>query len=262
MSKDVMARSGRRGARSQWYLDQMGLYQYSNDVFGMLRNNEKNTTKAWWHDAIHKPASPLRRPPLRFYMLTSNDVGAVTWDISNSGSGTPLAVSDERGGWGISTNAAGDNNYYYYFSLSEMAALVDGKHVWFITEVQVGDVDQADVFVGLCSKLASGDLFDNRVDSIGFTMTDGSGLVSAEANMDSSAETESTGVTITDGATVELAFVVTGQSRVDYFVDNIWKCAIETGLPTDEEMAVAFGLRNGEAVANTLSIATTQVLLD
>lgn len=247
---------------NQGLLNKLGMYQYSDDPFGFFRNDEKNTQKGWWHDIIQRPASPLWHPPLRWYFLNTEDVDASSWTITNSGSGTPLALSDERGGWAISTNGSGDNEYYYYFSLSEIAALVDGKHVWFISSIQVGDVDQADLFVGLCAKLGSGNLFDNRVDSIGYTLADGSGLLSTEANMDGSAQTASTGVTIADGATVELAFVVTGQSRVDFWVNNAYCCEITTGLPTDEDMAVAFGVRNGQAAANTLSIATTQVVLD
>ncbi len=262
MARGIKSRGSRMGMSNQWILEAMGLYQYKSDPLGMLRNNEKNTLKAWWHDAPNKPASPLRRPPLRWYMLNTEDVDASSWAITESGSGTQLALTDERGGWAISTNGAGNDEHIYYFSLSEIAALVDGKHVWFITEIQVGDVDEADLFVGLCTKLGSGNLFDNRVDSIGFTMADGSGLVSTEARINGAAEAESTGVTIGDGDTVELAFVVTGQSRIDFYVNNAYANSLTAGLPTDEDMALAFGLRNGQAVANTLSIATTTVLLD
>ena len=257
-----MSRGGRKGFRNQWYLDQLGLYHYSGDPDSMLRKNEKNTTKRWWHNVVQHPASPLRRPPLRWYFLTSDDVGAITWDISNSGSGTPLAIFDKHGGWALSINGSGDNNYYYYFSQGEVAKPESGKMIWVITEIMLGDVDQMDFFFGLCAKLGSGDLFANRVDSIGFTMADGSGLLSVEANKDSSPETESTGETLSDETTVELAFVVTGTRRVDFYVDNDWKAAITTGLPDDEELALAFGVRNGQAVANELYISTTQVLLD
>jgi len=83
-----------------------------------------------------------------------------------------------------------------------------------------------------------------------------------EARKDGSAETEYDVELISDETPVELAFVVSGTRRVDFFVNNYWKAAIETGLPDDEELALAFGVRNGQAVANELYISTTQVLLD
>lgn len=257
-----MSRGGRSGFRNQFYLDQLGLYQYSGDRFGFLRKNENDTTKAWWHNVLQHPGSPLRRPPLRWYFLTTDDVGAITWTIGNSGTGTPLAIIDKHGGWAKSTNGSGDNNFYSYFSLGEVAKPQDGKMIWVITEIEIADVDQVDLFFGLCAKLGAGDLFDNRVDSIGFTMVDASAVLSVEANKDSTPQTASTGETLVDATTVELAFVVTGTRRVDFYVNNAWKAAITTGLPDDEELALAFGARNGQAVANELSISTTQVLLD
>jgi hypothetical protein len=260
----TMSRGGRKGFRNQWTLDQLGLYQYSGDRFGFLRKNEKDTTKAWWHNVMQHPASPLRRPPLRWYFLTEDDVGAITWDIDNSGGGTPLAIYDKHGGWALSVNGSGNDSYYSYFSKGEVALPQGGRNIWVITEIMLGDVDQIDLFFGLCAKLGSGDLFDNRVDSIGFTMdvTDTSSNLRVEARKDGSAETEYDVELISDETPVELAFVVSGTRRVDFFVNNYWKAAIETGLPDDEELALAFGVRNGQAVANELYISTTQVLLD
>lgn len=253
---------GHKSAYSQQLLNSLGLYHYSGDHEHMVRIDTKNTLKAWWHDVIQRPGSPLEKPPLRWYFLVSGDVGSSAWTIASSGSGTPLALIDKRGGWAQSINGSGDNNYYSYFSLSEVAAPVDGSKIWFNTEIELGDVDQMDYFMGLCAKLGSGNLWDNRVDNIGFKLTDGSAVLTATVANGGVEETESTGVTLTDETEYKLAFVVTGASRVDFYVNSNWVCAITTGLPEDEEMALAHGVRNGQGVANEHSLGTTQVLLD
>jgi hypothetical protein len=256
------ARNNRKSPYVQRLMNDLGMYQYSGDPFGKLRNQEKSTEKAWWHDAVTKPADPLIRPALRWFFTKTEDVGAGSFTPANAGSGTPLALIDKRGGWARSINGTADNNYYTYFSLSEVARMVDGYHIWFDTEILIDDVDQADFFVGLCATLGSGDLFDNRVDCIGFTLADGSGALNYVGTQDGAGSPTALGYTLTDAEEVRLSFVVSGLTRVDFFINDIQYGSVEANLPDDEELALAFGLRNGQAAANAFSITTTSVLLD
>lgn len=256
------ARNNRKSAYVQGIMNDVGLYQYSGDPFGMLRNLEKNTKKAWWHDAVTKPADPLRRPAHKYMFNRTEDVASGRFAEASSGSGSVLALLDRRGGWAKVTNGAGDNNYYTYTAVNEVAALVDGYHVWFDTEIEVTDVDQADMFVGLCAKLGSGNLFDNRVDCIGFTLADGAGTLNYQTRQNSTGNPASTGETLADGTAVRLSFVVTGLTRVDFYVNDNWVAEGLLNIPDDEEMAFAFGLRNGQGVANAIALSTTTVLLD
>lgn len=260
--RNIRGRAGRKSAYVSGLMDDLGLYQYSDDPFGMLRNNEKDTTKAWWHDARTKPADPLRKPALKWMFYKSEDVGSGAFTSANSGTGTPLALIDKRGGWAKSINGSGDNEYYYYYSLNEMAKLVDGYHVWFDTEIIIEDVDEADLFIGLCAGLGSGNLFDNRVDCVGFTLADGSAALNHVTTKDSTGSPTATGDTLTDDTAVKLSFVVTGTARVDFYVDDVATSYSTSNLPDDEELAFAFGLRNGQASANSISITTTTVLMD
>jgi len=243
-------------------MDNLGLYQYTDDPFGMLRSNEGDTTKAWWHDAVTKPADPLRRPAHKYFFDRTVDTTSDRFAETASGSGTVLTLQDRRGGWAKFTNGSGDNEYYFYEAVNEISAMVDGKHIWFDTEIEITNVDQCDLFVGLCATLGSGNLFDNRVDCIGFTLADGSGALQYVATQDSVGAAAATGETLADLTSVRLSFVVTGLTRVDFYVNDNYVANLTANLPDDEEMGFAFGLRNGEAVANAMSITTSTVLLD
>lgn len=260
--RNVKARNNRMSAYVAGLRDDLGLYQYENDPFGMLRSNEKDSTKAWWHNTPTRPADPLRRPAHKYFWDRTEDVASSRFAESSSGSGTVLTIQDRRGGWAKFTNGAGNNEYYFYEAVNEIAALVDGQHVWFDTEIEITDVDEADLFVGLCSTLGSGNLFDNRVDCVGFTLADGSGALQYVATKDSTGSPAATGETLSDGSSVRLSFIITGLTRVDFYVDDVHVAGVEANLPDDEEMGFSFGLRNGQAVANAMSITTTTVLLD
>jgi len=260
--RNVKSRNNRRSAYVAGLMDDLGLYQYADDPFGMLRSNEKDTTKAWWHNTVTRPADPLRRPAHKYFFNRTEDVGATRFKETNSGSGSVLALQDRRGGWSKFTNGSGDNEYYFYEAINEIAAMVDGKHIWFDTEIEITNVDQADLFVGLCSLLGSGNLFDNRVDCVGFTLADESAALQYVATQDGTGSPAATGETLSDLTAVKLSLVVTGLTRVDFYVDDNYVANLTTNLPDDEEMGFAFGLRNGEGVANAMSITTTTVLLD
>jgi len=260
--RSIFSRGSRNSAYVAGLRNRLGLYQYENDPFGMLRSDESDTTNAWWHNAVQRPADPLRRPAHKYYFDRTVDVTSDRFAQSASGSGTVLTLQDRRGGWAKFTNGAGDDEYYFYEAVNEIAAMVDGQSIWFDTEIEITDVDEADLFIGLCATLGSGDLFDNRVDCVGFTLADGSGALQYVATQDSTGAPAATGETLVDLTAVKLSFVVTGLTRVDFYVNDKYVANLTTNLPDDEEMGLAFGLRNGTGVANAMSISTTTVLLD
>jgi hypothetical protein len=191
------------------------------------------------------------------------------WTEVNDNAGTGLTVLDERGGIAAFTNDVGNNDFYYYVARSEIAALNSSKDLWFFTKMRILDVDQADWFIGLCAKVSAADaLFDARVDSIGFFGTDGSAIVRLEVNKDSTSVPNTDGVlTLSDSTIVNLAFHVVGTSEVHFFgglpgARYSYLGTIATNLPDDEEMAVAFGCRNGQASANAMGISRTIVIQD
>ena len=121
------------------------------------------------------------------------------------------------------------------------------------------------MFFGLSKRIvAKSNLFDNRVDSIGFYLADGSAALNAEARKDSTATTSTGLATLTDDAWVTVGLNVEDSSRVTLFVDNPYtaQATITTNLPDDEEMCFAFGCRNGAAAANSMSVGASLLIQD
>ena len=218
------------------------------------------------HDAPERPSVPiLPRPPQIWQFRTLYDINATNvWGATNSGTGTVLGIPDERPGIGRFTNGAGDNNFYFYESIREITRLIASRDIWFICEIKVSDATQSDLFVGLSARLASGNLFDNRVDSIGFYSDDGDAYINTECNKNGSATQTAQEGTLVDDTWIHLGFHVIGTVGVEFFIGNrlLYVGNISTNLPDDTEMCVAFGLRNGEAVAKVFSSTFFYVMQD
>jgi len=243
-----------------------GFYSSASDPSWIVRHDGGGPTTGPF-DAL--PANPsMFIHPVMFKFQTAYDVNTTNvWTEVAVGSGTGLTVQDARGGKAKFTNGASDNNTYSYFSNYEVAAIANGKHLWFMTTIAVADVSEADLFVGLCTKLGSGNLFDNRVDAVGFYMTDGDATLFAECNKGGTATQATTSIDLADGVEKTIVFHISSIGQVDFFVgDSVNKLqhtnTIATNLPDDEEMTVAFGLRNGTGSANNLTISTIHVPQD
>ena len=189
------------------------------------------------------------------------------WIQGNSGSGTPLTVQDERGGVAKFVNGSADNDYYQYISRYEIARASTGKGLWMDGLIKIADADKADWFWGLSAKLSSGNLFDNRVDAVGFYGVSGSTSVSTESRKDSSATQKHNIGSLSDDSWMLLHIYVQGTKRVYFYArlpnETEWNVhIIEANLPDDEELSVAFGCRNGQASANAMTVGRILVIQD
>lgn len=244
-----------------------GLYELGSDPPGSKRHNAGGRERNVFDMLLTNPAvSPLMRV-MHLPFLDDQDVSTTDrWDESNSGSGTSLTIQDAVGNKAKVTNGGSDDNYYYYELKYEKAQLQSGKDLWFWTSIEVGDVDEADLFVGLTADLASGNIFDNRQDSIGFTLTDGSGLLSGLCGKNGTETETTTGLTLADATEYWIGFHSNGQSYVDFFAgikgDESRRVRIPTNLPDDEILAPAFGIRNGTGGANALTISDIWLFVD
>jgi len=244
-----------------------GLYELGTDEPGVLRHNAGGRERGVF-DLL--PSNPAVSPEARVvYLPFADDQDVNTsdrWDETASGSGTALAIQDAVGNKAKFTNGTGDDEHYYYELKYEKAQLIAGKDVWFYTSIEIGDVDECDLFVGLCADLASGTLFANRVDSVGLTMTDGSGLLYGACAKDGTETETTTALTLEDDTEYWVGFHSNGVSWVDFFAGIKGSVAqrvrIATNLPDDEILAPAFGLQNGTTAANTLEISDIWLFAD
>jgi len=239
------------------------LRQKYQDPRGTIRHRGTSQFTDQFHFQPNMPAEPIQALVNTWAFQDADDVDTTNvWDETNSGAGTSLTVQDERAGFAKVTNAATNNSYYFYESKYELGLLEASKGLWFRSHFQVGDVDQADMFIGLCKQLPSGNLFDNRVDAIGFYLEDGSAQVKIEARKDGTATQANTGISITNGAEVTLGIRAIGVSSIEFLVNESAAGIIRGDIPDDEEMSFSFGVRNGQASANTMSIGRTSLVQD
>ena len=248
----------------QWIRAACGLKSNLTDQPGSQRFWAGGTTEGLWDYAPQTPTMPVGsrvRPHVWTFNspadLVTDAVSATEYKFKQtaSGSGTPLAAADVVGGGAKFTNGASDNNYYFYESGAEIAQLVPGYDLWFEIILQVSDATQSDMFAGLCARLASGNLFDNRVDCVGFKKDDGDAYIDLETDVSGSAATNVNAEgTLVNNTPISLGLHYRGDlERVFFYIDDTCVHDIATTLPTTE-MCVSFGLRNGEAVAKSMTV--------
>lgn len=251
-----------------------GFYEGTSEPFGALRFSAGDRRANPLDLVIGSPAvSPFALP----VCITFRDVDDVDttniWTEGSAGSGTPLAILDAIGNKAQFINGALDNNYYTYEYKYEKAQLRSGKDLWFITTIEIADVSQCDLFVGLLKKLGSGNLFDNRVDCIGLTLTDESAALQMVCTKDgtgaSTSPATAEALTLEDATQYWVGFHSNGTTGVDFFAGPVatkdqpaWRLNIRTNLPDDEILAPAFGLRNGQAVANNMKLTDLWIFMD
>lgn len=240
------------------------------DPQGVQRHFGIGPTLDQFEDMPKLPSIPMFGYVAEYRFQDTLDVDTTNkWTEVNDNAGTGLTVQDERGGLAKFINDTGDNDFYYYVSVNEIAKVDSAKDLWLFTKIRILDVSEADWFVGLCAKVSAADaLFDARVDSIGFFGTDGSAIVRLESNKDSTSVPNTDGViSITDDVIWNLAFHVVNDDEVHYFgglpgTRYSYLGTVATNIPDNEEMALAFGCRNGTTSANAMSIGRTIVVQD
>lgn len=217
---------------------------------------------------FHYMPAAIQAPSLEgvynpYYFLTPYDVNTTNvWTETNSGTGTSLTVQDESGGVAKVVNGSANNNYYNYQAKYEIWKPTLNKDFWFQCPIKIADVSECDLFVGMCAKLGSGNLFDNKVDAIGFHMADGSGSIYGVGLKDSASELTAALATLADDTWAWLGFHCVSTARIEFFVNGVWKATLTAEIPDDEELAVSFGIRNGTGSANSLTIGKIDTIQD
>lgn len=209
----------------------------------------------------HKKNQPLFAPypsDQTFYMYHNDffTYNSGDWTITTTEAGTGSAseaVTSSAGGALLLTNAAGDNDLDFLQLKGEGFKLSTSKKAYFSARFKVNDVDQSDFVMGL-----------GITDTTPLDTTDGVFFISADgdAGLDFLVEKDNTATTTEDVATMaDDTFITTtwfidpDASKVYYSINNAKPVGVAiTNLPDDEELTVSFGIQNGEASAQTMTI--------
>jgi hypothetical protein len=187
------------------------------------------------------------------------------WTLTTTGSGTALVTDADNGVVLVTNGASDDNNVFCQWcgrssSTSETFKWDATKPMWFKARFQVSDATQSDLIIGLAITDTSP---LDASDGIFFLKSDGSASVSLKAVKNSTASTVAVG-TLTDATyyTVGFAWLPNGPENgaggpglYAFFNDvQVGSITSTTNMPDDEELAITFGIQNGEAVAKTMSL--------
>jgi hypothetical protein len=258
--------TGSRFANSEeWILGQGDLQRYHTDDTGGIRNFSGDERQSAYHASRDLPAFPiLGHGQLIWMFRKSSDVSADSWDITEVGSGTQLALQDEMGGVAKAITGSADDNNQRYFSKAECMQIPTLAVITFKTRIRILEPVQCDAFIGFCEKGVN--IISGRQNAVGFYLDDASALIRVETNSGGSSEQEASTVTLVADQWVELAMgihcnEIWSTKHVNFFINGAFVAEHRTNIPT-AAMALAFGIQNGEAVANELSITTTVLLKD
>ena len=209
----------------------------------------------------HKKNQPMFAPypsDQTFYMYHNDffTYNSGDWTITTTEAGTGSAseaVTSSAGGALLLTNAAGDNDLDFLQLKGEGFKLSTSKKAYFSARFKVNDVDQSDFVMGL-----------GITDTTPLDTTDGVFFISADgdAGLDFLVEKDNSATTTEDVATMaDDTFITTtwfidpDASKVYYSINNAAPVDVAiTNLPDDEELTVSFGIQNGEASAQTMTI--------
>jgi hypothetical protein len=187
-----------------------------------------------------------------------DDYSASEWVISETGTGT-RAVGNLDGGVLVVTNAGLENdcNWLQWSGLTNTAVVETfkfeaGKELWMKARFKVSVAAQNDVMIGLY--ITDTDPIGGVSDGVYFRSVDGSAVMSLVVEKNSTETTVAAG-TLANDTYVTVGFYYDGGSKIDVFWNDVRVgTAATTNLPDDEELAVSFGIQNGEAAAGVLSL--------
>lgn len=190
-----------------------------------------------------------------FISFTADDWVITT--VEGGGGNASEVISNSLYGQLVITNddAAPDADWFQY--AGGTGAVVEqfsfgAERVWFKTRFKVSDATQSNIVFGLqitdTSPMAVSD-------GVYFRKDDGDAFLDLVV-VKNSTETVLTAIaTLVADTFVEVAFFYDPLVGVTAFVDNVNKgTAALTNLPNDENLAVSFGIGNGEAAAKVLTV--------
>lgn len=162
------------------------------------------------------------------------------------------ALTNVAGGCLLITNDGADNDADFFQLATEPFLMVAGKEAFFKCRFKVSDATQSDVVFGL--QITDTSPLD-VTDGIFFQKDDGDANVDFHVEKNNSATTSTAVTTMADDTFIVLGWHYNGSDEITVYADDVKVATVATtNLPDDEELAVSFGIQNGEAAAKTMTV--------
>lgn len=218
----------------------------------------KNKVKTAGDRAFFSDLPSGEGPELCVYFndfISSQDYAAADWTITTTeagaGAATEALAADEKYGALLITNDDANDDVDSLQMNEENWIMESGKQVWFETRLKIGDVDEADSFIGLAITDTTP---RDASDKVGFALTDGSAALSCVTTKNTTSTTSAAITTLADATYVQLGFHWNGVNKVEFFVNRALVATHTANICDDENLAVTFNIQNGTAAANTLAV--------
>lgn len=178
------------------------------------------------------------------WVITTTETGA--------GSATE-AIGNEANGVLVITNDDADNDADFFQSVGESFKFASNKRLMFKSRFKVSDATNCEFVMGLAIR----DTTPLSVsDAIYFRKDNGNAELDFHVKKDNTPSFDLNIFTVLDDTYLTLEAYYDGiGSGVDYYVNGTMLGALPlTNAPDDEELAITFGIQNGEAAAKVMTV--------
>ncbi len=209
-------------------------------------------------EAVGALFTNLKNPnPLNYHQFLEDFdfYDAANWTVTETDAGATQALANGDGGLILLTNTAADDDVNQIQKLGESFSLTAGKKMFFQARLQISDVLQSDMAIGI--QVANTDATGAVTDGIYFLKADGAAdlIFRVRKNTTTGAVQADTTVDMVNATNIVVSFYYDGVDRVYYGVDGTIYGYVDgssTYLP-DTTLAPVICIKNGEAVAKTLT---------
>ena len=174
--------------------------------------------------------------------------GTTMWEVVKDGSATVAYDADEIGGLMLITSQGTTENDGGSIQGDANFMPDTAKDTWFEARVKVSDADQCDMYVGLTVPFTTNpEAVLTAADLIGFYVNDASASIYSTTEISGTPTAKDTEVDIGDGVFIKLGFHITGEEKVEFYVNRVLVSTHTTNIPDDVNMTPAFMHISGNA---------------
>jgi len=201
----------------------------------------------------------IRKPnPLQYheYYQDFDTYAAADWTVTETQAGATQALTAGDGGLILLTNSAADDDVNQIQKLPVNFLMEATKELYFAARFAISDVVESDAFIGL--QVANTDGSGAVTDGLYFLKADGDAslLVRLRKNTTTGATQADTTIDLVNATQIVVAAYYDGIDRLYYAVNGAvlgYLDASAAFLP-DTALAPIAGVKNGEAVAKTMTV--------